>query len=152
MKLPEFEIASHGPYSDRLSVHWKDAERKYHIWLDAAGTLCDDILHSNPIVETTERYGRSGHKALDQKAKKWSPVIEAILKKVKEDDLVAKAWAERDAKVKAEQDERQRQANKKNLEALFYAIQHLPPELAKAINALPEGQKLLFIIACRRDA
>jgi hypothetical protein len=142
IKLPEFEVRCevHGdPF-----VTWQDASRKYHIWLTEAGDRQSDILHSNPI-EPSKRWNANEHRALDATAKKWAPLVAAILAKIKADDLVSKARAAAHEKAQREADERRRQASEKALAVLAEACAFLPRDLADAITARPDLERLAFV-------
>lgn len=142
LKLPELEVHCHA-YSS-TSVHWQAGDRRYHIWINDAGELTDEILHSNPIVPS-KKYGVNEHRSLDATSKKWAPLVEAILARVKADDLVGKARAAAKEKARLEAEEVRRQANERALAVLAKACALLPRDLANAIAALPEADRLAFV-------
>lgn len=145
MKLPDFEVQAQDGFG--FSVGWQDATRRYHFWITKQGKPKDDILHSNPLDPTFAPYGPSGHRALDLTAKKWAPTVEAILQKIGDDDLIAKALAARAAKLKAEDEERQRKINAERIERLSRAVALLPAALQQAFAVLPESTLLDFATA-----
>jgi hypothetical protein len=140
-KLPEFRVDA--VLHATVSVHWQDASRRYHVWINDAGGLCDETLHSNPI----DPPGIGQHRALDATSKKWAPLVEAILARVKADDLVAKARAAAKEKAQREAEDRQRATNEKRLARLAAACAHLPLEIDNAIAALPESDRLAFVVS-----
>jgi hypothetical protein len=140
IKLPEFEVDC--DLHNSASVHWSTGDRRFHIWITDAGELRDEILHSNPLVHDPKVHG---HRALDATSKKWSPLVGAILAKIKADDLVSKARAAAHEKAQRQADERQRQANEKALAVLAEACAFLPRDLADAITARPDLERLAFV-------
>jgi hypothetical protein len=61
------------------------------------------------------------------------------------DDLVSKARAAAHEKAQRQADERQRQANEKALAVLAEACAFLPRDLADAITARPDLERLAFV-------
>lgn len=143
MKIPGFTVcAEYGS----ASVHWQDETRKYHFWLRDDGTPSDDVLHSNPIVPS-KQYGVNEHRSLDMTAKRWAPLIAAIMAKIAADDLLNKARAAHHAKLKADAEERQRAIDADRLKRLSVAVRHLPPTLNLSIEALPDDVRARFVAA-----
>jgi hypothetical protein len=144
-KLPEFTVDA-DPVLVNVLVKWQDAARRYHVWINDAGELRDETLHSNPIVPS-KRYRLNEHRALDATSKKWAPLVEAILARVKADDLVAKARAASKEKAQREAEDRQRAINESRLANLAAACVHFPNEITAAIAALPESDRLAFVVS-----
>lgn len=155
MRMPEITVEVHGAHrglvAGRPCVSWSDRERRYHIWLKDDGAPQDDTIHSNPRVENpNKRWGRTEHRSLSLSAKRWAPMVSAIVDKIKADDLIAKAREAALAKQDAADAERIRAANEKTLARLDRAALHLPEALCDMIRSLPEAVRLEFVASLDR--
>lgn len=141
MRTPDFEVdaKSFGP-----SVHWEDADRRYHFWLDDAGNPRGDTLHSNLKVRP-KKFGDHGHSKMSLSAKRWAPVVSAIIEKIKADDLVAKARARAEYQERAQEADRIKKLNDDALACLDRAATVLPDEASNMIRGLPEHMRLRFV-------
>ena len=141
MKLPKFKVECDFIHP---CVTWEAGDRKYHFWLNFLGVPRDEILHSNPIVPLDRNV--DGHKAHNQTAKKWAPIVEGIVQKIADEGLLAKAQTEAEAaKVRARE---QFQANliSSRLQRLEKAAASLPEEVRLAILALPDATRDAFVV------
>jgi hypothetical protein len=68
-------------FASGASAHWSDADRRYHFWLNDDSMPQNDVLHSNPLVPS-KQYGVNEHRALSMSAKKWAPLVAAMLDKI----------------------------------------------------------------------
>lgn len=141
MKTPDFEVTQHGM---GVAVGWEDAERRYHFWLDeTSGLPQGDTLHSNLKVKP-EKYGDHGHRKMSLAAKRWEPIVAAMIEKIRASGLVAKAREKAEAKKQADAAERVREANVRHLARLESALRHLPAAERNMIRVLPEATKIAF--------
>lgn len=141
--LPDFRLEADGYH---ISVHFEDATYRYHFWINRRTyERQDDILHANLIVPPTE-YGKTGHRPLDQTAKKWWPIISGIMAKINNEGLIAKAIIDNETKLANEAAEREAAYNKRALDNLRIAANlHLPENAAKIIETTPEFMRLAFV-------
>jgi hypothetical protein len=144
MQTPDFTVKGHG--YNRVAVGWQDATRRYHFWISGDGQPHDDVIHSNPI-EKPKGTRIDPHRALSKKAKKWAPLVDAIMAKVRADNLAARACEAAEAKEIADRDARLRKAHQDELARLDGALAHLPANAATTIRSLPEAVRLAFLAA-----
>lgn len=142
MKLPDFSVDVR--YGGRPSVHWQDADRRYHFWLDARGRPADDVLHSNPIVPS-KTYGRGEHRALKQSTKKWSDIVAAIVQKIEAEGMVAAAVAAEAERQKTDAEKRQHEIDMDRLRRLTVALAKLPKDVRTAVEMLPPQVRTSFV-------
>jgi hypothetical protein len=144
-RIPEsFYVEAHG-YG--LAVGWKNGDRRYHFWLNETGEPKDDILHSNPVEEKKSAPYRDQHRALDRTAKKWAPLVKAMMDKIEREGLVALAVREKNEKDEAERVAARRKADDEALGLLQKASRELPMDLRTAIDQLPEVTRVAFVRA-----
>lgn len=145
IKIPDFEVDFTSPYSD-ASVHWEDKTRRYHFWLTKDGERADDTIHSNPR-EPQPRSSRDTHRALKATAKKWAPIVDAIMEKIATDDLITKARATAEAKQAAECDARKAAQRDALLSRFVKGQQTLPSNIAEHLGGLSADQQVEFVKA-----
>lgn len=137
-------------YSVRASLNWSDGERRYHIWLNNDGTPQDDVIHSNPVVRDTHAR-RDEHRALSQSAKKWSPLVSAMLAAVVSGDMISKARATEADRQRLEDEKRADDIQLQTVASLaLSAHAHLPPDVRKALMRLPNDVLAAFALAIGR--
>lgn len=144
IKIPDFIVDATGPFSGP-SVSWAAGDRRYHFWIDRYGEP-DDVLHSNPI-ERNPNAKRDEHRSLNMTAKKWAPLIAAIMEKVRAENLIEKA--EQAAKDKEEADRKQRIADREErlLKVYDTAAAALPYTAKTALASLTRAEKIAFILS-----
>jgi len=146
--IPDFSVQVNTPCSDPY-VEWRDGDRKYHFWMNRDGSRNSDFLHSNLIEPRVDgpRRGRDGHRGLDATAKKWAPLIAAIMDKVASEDLVAKAYQRAESKDAAAAAARDAEIRAKRLARLARAAAALPAPIAEHLGNLPDDAKAEFVRA-----
>jgi hypothetical protein len=145
IKMPADFHVDFWPANKRPAVAWTDAERRYHFWLNNDGTPHDDVLHSNPIT-ASKAYGADEHRSLSLSAKKWAPLISAMLEKIARENLVADARVRYEDSDKAKEDKRVAEYHSSLLAALDRAATHLPVSMQDAIAGLPKKTRVAFMI------
>lgn len=141
MRTPEFEVDAKG-YG--LSVHWEDAERRYHFWLNGDGTLKGDVLHSNLKIKP-QKYGDHGHRKMSLAAKRWAPIVEEMMRQIAEDDLIARAIERAETEENNAKAEAARVAREAALARLHRASLHLPEVVRDTLRGLPEDVRFAFV-------
>lgn len=146
--MTEFKVIFDG-YS--YCADWKDDTRRYHIWLTADGERRDDVLHANLIDKTNLPRGKYGHHPHNSRAKKWAPIVDGIIAEIKAGGLIEKARLAHVAKRESEALARQTDIDNKRLRKLHDACKPLPGSVWCALMALPDADKLAFVVALERD-
>lgn len=113
IQIPDFtiDVAAYA-----TSVCWSDDRRRYHFWLQPDGTLGG--FYSN---RTLGKPGDSMTRQLDPDSKRWKDVIAAICDEIRDNDMIAKARADRQARLDAEKAEA-RAARVNHLRDAFHAV------------------------------
>jgi hypothetical protein len=146
--IPEdFHIESHG---GNCTMGWTDETYKYHVWLKADGTLSQgrerNVIHANLKV-VSPKAKNFGHSTRDPNSKMWKPLIDAMLAKIKDEDLIQKAVAAKKAAEQAFEAERTRKYHAR-LRKTFEDVLHvLPGNVQAAVACMGEEQITTFLAA-----
>jgi hypothetical protein len=125
--MTDITITYHGEFAStrmRYSAGWRNAERRFHVWLDAEGRNQDGVIHSNPIEgaqpSLTSR-ARSDHRAHSFSAKVWAKVRGEIVRATTPEGLEAArtAWQAAEDARQAGIDEQRRVEAQATLQALW---------------------------------
>lgn len=146
VKIPADLIISFRSRHESPAVGWTDGTRRYHIWLKHDGTPRSDVLHSNPI-ERNKNSRRDEHRALSITAKRWAPLVAAILEKVKSEGMIEKTLAEAEANQQALKAKLTQEANEERLSKLDAALKKLPAHIETDISNLSATTRLAFVEA-----
>jgi hypothetical protein len=145
--LPDFIVETYG-HTSNPAVSWTQGDRRYHFWLDRDG-VPHGAMHSNPVVRNPNAR-RDEHRALNLRAKKWAPLIAAIMAKVRAENLVAKAHAAEAAQV-ALADQKRAAENATRMLTLFdRAASTVPDKAREALAYLSDTQKIAFVTEIER--